>query len=151
MLTNEKVHRLKKSLLKSQSKMIMQMKNTEMEAATDAVGELSSYDNHPADMGTELYEREKDITFRRNKERELEAVNEALHAIDDGTYGICRVCSMPIPYERLEAMPTADTCVEHAETSPIKLGEEEMTATDGLNAWDIVRDYGTSSVNFESD
>ena len=25
----------------------------------DAVDELSSYDNHPADLGTELFEREK--------------------------------------------------------------------------------------------
>lgn len=151
MLTKEKVKALKAKLLKNQSEMIMQLKKTSMEAATDAVGELSSYDNHPADMGTELYEREKDMMFRKNKELALEAVNKALHAIDDGTYGICRVCSMPIPYERLEAMPSTDTCVEHADSPAIMLGKEEIRGTDGLDAWVFLEQYGTSSEDSRSD
>lgn len=151
MLTKEKVKALKAKLLKKQSEMIMQLKKTSMEAATDAVGELSSYDNHPADMGTELYEREKDMMFRKNKELALEAVNKALHAIDDGTYGICRVCSMPIPYERLEAMPSTDTCVEHADSPAIMLGKEEIRGTDGLDAWVFLEQYGTSSEDSRSD
>lgn len=151
MLTKEKVKALKAKLLKNQSEMIMQLKKTSMEAATDAVGELSSYDNHPADMGTELYEREKDMMFRKNKELALEAVNKALHAIDDGTYGICRVCSMPIPYERLEAMPSTDTCVEHADSPAIMLRKEEIRGTDGLDAWVFLEQYGTSSEDSRSD
>lgn len=151
MLTEARLRTLKERLLSSQSKMIMQMKETQMEAAKDAVGELSSYDNHPADMGTELYDREKDLVFRQTKEQELEAINEALHAMDDGTYGVCRVCSMYIPYERLEAIPTADTCVEHTDASYIQLGNEDITGNDGLNAWDIVQQFGTSSADNTSD
>ena len=32
----------------------------------DSTGELSNYDNHPADTGTDLYEREKDIALNEH-------------------------------------------------------------------------------------
>lgn len=73
----------------------------------EAIGELSSYDNHPADLGTETYERGKDLALSEHAERELEEINAALHAMEEGTYGICKVCSMDIPYDRLLALPTA--------------------------------------------
>ena len=47
-------------------------------------------------------------------------VYELLDAHDDtarlaaGTYGTCEVCGEPIDPARLEARPTATTCVRHA-------------------------------------
>jgi DnaK suppressor protein len=35
----------------------------------------------------------------------------ALKKIDDGNYGTCENCGQEIPYERLEAIPTARLCV----------------------------------------
>ena len=49
-----------------------------------SVGELSAYDNHPADMGTELYEREKDFALEEHTDSELNKVNEALQAMEEG-------------------------------------------------------------------
>ncbi|MGX1192434.1 YteA family regulatory protein [Metabacillus sp. SLBN-84] len=80
----------------------------------DSTGELSSYDNHPGDEGTELYEREKDIALNEHAEEELSDVNRALSAIKNGTYGKCEVCGRDIPEERLEVLPTAVTCKEHS-------------------------------------
>lgn len=37
----------------------------------------------------------------------------ALARIDDGSYGTCKVDGGPIEDERLEADPTATTCLEH--------------------------------------
>ncbi|MBD1380269.1 yteA family sporulation protein [Metabacillus arenae] len=82
--------------------------------AHDSVGELSSIDNHPGDEATELYEREKDIALNEHIEEELEDINRALQAIEKGKYGTCEVCGKEIPEERLEAIPTATTCREHA-------------------------------------
>src|SRR5690625_4737895 len=115
-LTKTQLTACKRRLSARQSKLIHQLKNRfDLEISqTDAIGELSSYDNHPADLGTELYEREKDITLYAHAENELEQINDALHAIEEGTYGICRVCSMNIPLARLISNPTADTCIEHA-------------------------------------
>ncbi|WP_173917141.1 TraR/DksA C4-type zinc finger protein [Halobacillus sp. Marseille-Q1614] len=80
-------------------------------------GELSQYDNHPADSGTELFEREKDMALLDHLEEELEEVKYSLDQIEKGTYGTCEVTGQQIPYERLEAYPTARTVIEHAEQS----------------------------------
>lgn len=77
-----------------------------------SVGELSVYDNHPADIGDELFERSKDVALRDNAHILLEAVEAALAKIEDGTYGICDACGKDIPVERLEALPSAALCIE---------------------------------------
>lgn len=46
-------------------------------------------------------------------------INEALQAIADGSYGLCKVCKAPIPKERLEALPTAVTCTEHSKEQTV--------------------------------
>lgn len=164
-LTENQLTACKQRLSRRQGELIRQLNNRyHLEISqTDAVGELSSYDNHPADLGTELHEREKDILFQHRAEKELEDINKSLHAIADGTYGICRVCSMNIPYDRLVSKPTAETCIEHAEeeepmaTSNDALEEivgshinnkpttdEETNYYDKEDAWQDVSRYGTS-------
>lgn len=81
-------------------------------ASSQSSGELSQYDNHPADSGTAVYEREKDIALRRQVEEELTDVNHALKKMEEGTFGVCEETGKPIPLERLRAIPTARTVVE---------------------------------------
>ncbi len=83
------------------------------QSETDSVSELSSYDQHQADMGTETFEREKDLSILEQVEAELADVEHALRRLDDGTYGTCEVCGNAIPDERLEAMPATRLCLEH--------------------------------------
>src|SRR5699024_11247916 len=92
-LTEKELNELKNDLLKSQERMINQVQDRfGLEVSQmDAVGELSSYDNHPEDMGTELYERGKDIALNEHTEQELEDINKALHAMEEGTYEMCRI------------------------------------------------------------
>ena len=40
-----------------------------------------------------------------------DAAQRALDRFTGGTYGRCIVCGQPIPAERLEAIPDAETCV----------------------------------------
>jgi RNA polymerase-binding transcription factor DksA len=83
------------------------------QSANDSVGELSSYDQHQADMGTETFEREKDLSILEQVEAELADVEHALRRLDEGTYGTCEVCGKAIPEERLEALPATRLCLEH--------------------------------------
>lgn len=76
--------------------------------------ELSNYDNHPADNATDLTDQNTEMAIEQHKEEEIEQIETALQAIEDGTYGKCAVCGEDISYERLEALPTALTCIEHA-------------------------------------
>ena len=83
------------------------------QSESESVSELSSYDQHPADLGTETFEREKDLSILEQVESELGDVEHAIRRLDEGTYGTCEVCGSPIPDERLEAMPAARLCLQH--------------------------------------
>ena len=82
------------------------------ESEEDSTGELSSLDQHQADLGSETFEREKDLSILEQVEAELADVEHALRRLDDGTYGICEACGRPIEDARLEALPAARFCVE---------------------------------------
>lgn len=89
-------------------------RETEQDAAggTDA-GELSSLDQHDADVASDVFEREKDVSILEHIESDLVAIEHALRRLDDGEYGRCEVCGRAIGDERLDAMPTATLCLEH--------------------------------------
>ena len=77
----------------------------------DTTGELSAYDNHPADLGSETFERSKDIALRDNENILLSNIEHALMKISEQSYGTCDICGEPIPASRLEALPWAATCI----------------------------------------
>ncbi len=79
---------------------------------TEQVEELSSYDQHPADQGTETFEQEKALSLLEQHQAELADVEHAFKRLDDGTYGKCEACGREIPADRLEARPAARFCVE---------------------------------------
>lgn len=77
--------------------------------------ELTDFDrNHPADMATDYTTQITEMAIEDLREEEVEEIKAALQAIEDGTYGRCQVCGREISYERLEALPTALTCIDHA-------------------------------------
>lgn len=78
----------------------------------DALSELSLADQHPADLGTEMFEREKDLSILERIESELADVERALKRIDEGTYGLCEACGRQIAKARLEIKPEARFCVD---------------------------------------
>lgn len=134
----------------------------------DHLGELSMYDNHPADIGDELFERGKDLALRDAHSLRLAKIDDALERIEERTYGTCTFCGQDIPFERLQAQPTAEFCIkcqEGAEEHEIETNrpvEENFeypgfgrvfnddnrhaqAAYDGEDAWQAVARYGTSN------
>ncbi|MBE1555468.1 TraR/DksA C4-type zinc finger protein [Sporosarcina limicola] len=115
MLNDKQKTTLKNELLEMKEQLTKTEETTEIKnSAQEDVGELSMYDNHPADMGTELFEREKDMALNIHAGSELEKVENAIQAMLDDTYGNCEVCQKDIPFERLEAVPHTTLCIEHA-------------------------------------
>lgn len=113
MLTSKQINLFKSELLTRQTVLIEQSQERvgSSSAYTDSVERLSGADSNPEDK--------------------LEAINKALHAIAEGTYGFCRVCSLDIAYERLEAVPALDTCNAHA-------AEESVASYYAEDAWQEV-------------
>jgi RNA polymerase-binding transcription factor DksA len=70
----------------------------------------SADDNEVADKMEELEENE---LILGQLEKQLNEVGAALERIEKNTYGICDVSGEPIEKERLEANPSARTCMTH--------------------------------------
>ncbi|MCM3759377.1 TraR/DksA C4-type zinc finger protein [Alkalihalobacillus oceani] len=135
------------------------------QALSDLTGELSQYDNHPADAATDLYEREKDYALLEHAEREHEEVEHALQKFADGTYGICEATGQTIPLERLEANPTARTIVtaatqenrgRPAEEDVVKGfsayqfdGRDDETEFDAEDAYQSVARFNDNAMTYE--
>jgi len=83
----------------------------------NSISELSTYDNHPADIGSEVFERSKDFALRETHALILEAIDTALEKIKNGTYGICAACGKEISTARLETVPFAAECLECKEAA----------------------------------
>lgn len=74
--------------------------------------ELSQVDQHTADAGSELYQREQDAGLAAALHEELTAIERAEERLASGTYGRSVESGEPIPDARLEAMPWAERTVE---------------------------------------
>lgn len=86
------------------------IERTVLSTDTEKAAEISSYDDHPADMASETFEREKDLALESNIQSLLTKVNTALEKIAEGTYGICDVCGVEINAKRMDALPWATLC-----------------------------------------
>ncbi len=90
------------------------------EAESASLGELSDADQHPADVGTETFNRERDTATLESVEGQLADVEAALERLETGAYGVCEACGRPIGAERLEAMPATRFCIEDSELASIE-------------------------------
>lgn len=93
------------------------LKESMMDVTTgEYVSESSTYSMH-MEQGTDAMEREKTFLFASRGSKFLNQLDDALMRIERGTYGQCRVCNLLVPKERLEAVPTAQTCAEYKNTN----------------------------------
>ncbi len=115
-MEQEMLNRLKRELEREKSRNIQLIKHIEDGglggSLSESVEELSVYDQHPGDVGSEVFERSKDFALREDARIKLNAIEHALRRMEQGNYGICDTCGREIPVERLEALPYTTQCVE---------------------------------------
>lgn len=106
---------IRKRLLAEQERLEQELheilERTSHTSELEQASELSSYDDHPADLASETFEREKDLALEGNIEDLLDKVRTALEKIDEGTYGLCDSCGTEINANRIEALPWASFCL----------------------------------------
>ncbi|HOF88798.1 MAG TPA: TraR/DksA C4-type zinc finger protein [Armatimonadota bacterium] len=106
---------IKKRLLEEKDRLERELQEilerTAHTADLEQATELSNYDDHPADLASETFEREKDLALEGNLEDMLEKINVALEKLEDGTYGVCDSCGAEINANRLEVLPWASLCL----------------------------------------
>lgn len=171
------INEFRQKLLQEKGELEQRLTHMEDEALgiplQDSISELSMYDNHPADIGSETFERSKDLALKDNTQIQLAKVKDALDKMDRGLYGKCDTCGAEIPIERLEAMPSTTMCKKCKEADeelpdrhprPIEedvivppfgglthdgsereLGDaEDQNMFDGEDTWQAVARFGTS-------
>jgi DnaK suppressor protein len=72
------------------------------------------FDENFADSAQVAAEQGENMSLSASLQDQLDDVEGALVRIDAGTYGLCEVCSEPVPAARLEAMPATPFCIAHA-------------------------------------
>ena len=77
----------------------------------EATRDANTDDEHDPEGATIAFERSQVQTLVAQARERLAEVAAARDRLDAGTYGTCALCGQPIPAGRLEARPTARTCV----------------------------------------
>ncbi|OIJ09827.1 hypothetical protein BKP35_15190 [Anaerobacillus arseniciselenatis] len=162
---------IKQQLIAEQNRLKERMKEVDRydlnKTMSFSTGELSQYDNHPADTATDTYERGKDIALFEHITQQYEDIELALEKIENNTYGKCEVSGKEIPIERLQALPTARTLAEYSQEKVIakeRPVEEDVlkgfekynfdnnyreTEFDAEDAWQSVASFNDNSMVFE--
>lgn len=118
--SDEDLKHFKELILAKRQEMLEELDNLKesiMDVTTgEYVSESSNYSLH-MEQGTDAMEREKTFLFASRGSKFISQLDDALQRIDSKTFGVCKVCSLLLPKERLEAVPTAQTCAEYKNTN----------------------------------
>ena len=71
------------------------------------------FDEESVEGDTLAVERERDLALSAQAQQAVDEIDAALARLDDGVYGVCVESGLPIPKERLEAIPWASQRVEY--------------------------------------
>ena len=77
----------------------------------ESSGDLSNMPIHMADIGSDNYEQEFNLGLIESEDQVLHEIEDALHRIEEGTFGNCEECGKPIRKVRLNAVPHARYCI----------------------------------------
>ncbi|HYF10249.1 MAG TPA: TraR/DksA C4-type zinc finger protein [Candidatus Paceibacterota bacterium] len=89
------------------------------DSPTDWEAKPADYDTPPGDDTVDQADVVEEFGNNAGIVKQLEIryneIKDALRRLEEGTYGVCRVCNAPIEEARLEANPAAATCLAHKE------------------------------------
>ena len=76
-----------------------------------AARDANADDEHDPEGATIAFEREQVAALLAQARRRVDELHAALERAQAGAYGRCESCGQPIGAARLEARPTARTCI----------------------------------------
>ena len=93
---------------------LLEKKKEELQAATPArtpATEPGSKSGDWIDQSSQESDLHVRLALKQTDHKLLRAIDEAIHRVDQGTYGICMDCENAIAPARLEAVPWTRVCI----------------------------------------
>jgi len=114
-MTPEKIENFKQRLLEEIDRLNQQM-NDLGKRDLNRPGHVEvtypeSGSNSEDDNAAEVAEYADELSIEARIASELRDAQDALKAMDNGHYGICKYCKKPIDEKRLEARPSSSSCI----------------------------------------
>jgi DnaK suppressor protein len=105
------IERFKKLLLAKEQELLANIARLEGEARESGEAEVRD----ATDVATSSQGADESLQEVTLESDTLRLVRDALHRIEEGTFGKCTACGRPIEAARLEAIPWAAYCLEDQE------------------------------------
>jgi len=109
------IEKIKETLLGRKEKIVKDLEHIAQKRNESGDDEYKAtfpeYGDKPDENAQEINEYTTNLAQEDVLEKTLRDIEKALKRIDEGTYGTCKYCKNPIPAKRLEARPTANSCV----------------------------------------
>ena len=109
-LSAERLAEVKERLLGRKRRLWLEVKDQLKSNIGDGYQEMLATARDEEDQATVSLMAETNLTLLGPKRQELEAIEEALTRLENGTYGLCEMCGQPIEPRRLEIMPETPLC-----------------------------------------
>ena len=84
--------------------------------AGDYDSDFPNYGDDRSENASEVAQYDTNLRVEQTMEKKLRDVMKALQRLNQGEYGICKYCKMPIEEGRLRARPMSGSCVSCKKT-----------------------------------
>jgi DnaK suppressor protein len=109
-LTPERLTEVKERLLGRKQRLWQEVKQQLKSSIGDGYQEMLATARDEEDQASVSLLAETQLSLLGPKRQELEAIEEALIRLDNGSYGLCEDCGQSIEPRRLEIIPEAPLC-----------------------------------------
>lgn len=113
-LDRQAIENIKKELLAQRQQVVKDLgglARRDDHEADERSAKFPEYGDKPDENAQEITDYSTNLMAEKVLEKSLADIDKALSRIEDGTYGNCKYCGNPIAAKRLQARPTANSCV----------------------------------------
>lgn len=119
-MDKQKMNYFQSKLIREKEK-LLSLISEEYDSSNLLSTELSLVDNHPGDIGTEVFQIEQSKGFSNQLKNTLIEIDDSLKDINDGKYGFCSICGKRIDKNRLDLIPYLKNCIHCSKKDEIMI------------------------------
>jgi DnaK suppressor protein len=97
-----------------------------MRSLRESLPEESAIVRDTEEQSVNDFVRDVDFALMQMKSETLLKIDDSLHRLEQGRYGVCTDCGGEIPQARLQALPFADRCRQCQEKYEAQIADDRM-------------------------